>query len=68
MREDREEGDQSGADEQRLRDGGVPDLVGVGLGAVPHEVEAGAGGEPREALRAPGQLEPGGEEAGVWAP
>ena len=59
-----EQADQAGADDERLGDRGVLDRVGVGDGAVGDEVEPGDRGEPAQPVAHPGQLEPGGEEAG----
>ena len=39
-------------------------VVGVGLGAVVHQVQPGAGGQPAQPVLEVGQLEPGREEAG----
>ena len=64
VREDVERGDQAGGHQQRLGDLGVPDRVGVGLGAVVHQVERGHGGQPLEAGPEGRLLEPGGEEPG----
>ena len=64
VREQLERGDQAGGDQQRLGDLGVADRLGVGLGAVVGEVEAGDGGEPVEARGEGRVLEPGREEAG----
>ena len=50
-------------DDQRLGDGGVLDLVGVGGGAEPEQVEAGDLAELGELLGDAGQLEPGREHA-----
>ena len=44
---------------------GVPDLVGVGLGAEVHQVEPGERGPPAQPGLGAGQVEPGGEEAGL---
>ncbi len=64
MGEEAEQRDQSGRHQQRLGDGGVPDGVGVSLGAEVQQIEVCHRGEPLEALLESGQLEPGGEEAG----
>ena len=56
--------DQPGGDQQRLRDGGVADRLRVGLGAVVHQVQAGAGGQPAQPVLEVRQLEPGREESG----
>ena len=64
VREDGQEGDETGADKQRLGHRGVADLLRVGLGAVAHQVQSGAGGEPAQALGHSGELEPRAEETG----
>ena len=64
VREQVERGDQAGGDQQRLGDRGVADRVGVGLGAVVGEVEAGDRGQPVEPRGEGRVLEPGREEAG----
>ena len=56
--------DQAGRDQQRLGDLGVADRVGVRLGAVVGQVEAGDRREPVEARGERRVLEPGREEAG----
>ena len=58
-------GQQGGGDEQWLGARGVPDLVGVGLGAEVDEIDAGEGGPPPQARFGAGQVEPGREEAGL---
>ena len=62
--EDGPQARQRGGHEQRLRDGGVPDGVGVGRGAVGDQVEARGRRGPRDRLGDGRQLEPGGEHAG----
>lgn len=57
-------GDQSGGDEQRLGDGGVTDLVRVGVRAVVHQVEVDGGREGTQTVLDTGEVEPGGQEAG----
>ena len=52
------------ADEQRLRDGGVADLVRVGGGAVADQVEAGDGRPPVRRSATPGSSSHGFEESG----
>ena len=47
-------------DQQRLRDGGVPDLVRVGRGPAPDEVTAGQVGPGGQPVGESGQLEPRG--------
>ena len=64
VREERERGDQAGGDQQRLGDRGVADRLGVGLGAVVGQVEAGDGRQPVEARGEGRVLEPGREETG----
>jgi hypothetical protein len=49
--------------EEGLRDRGVPDRLGVPLGAVVHEIEPGHGGQPDQAVREHGILHPGLQEA-----
>jgi hypothetical protein len=56
--------DEGRTDEQRLRDGGVADLVGVGGRPVTDQVEPGDGGPPREAVLHTGEFEPCLEESG----
>ena len=51
VREQLEGGEQAGGDQQRLGDGGVADRLGVGLGAVVGQVDAGDGGQPAGAGR-----------------
>ena len=55
-------------DQQRLGDRGVPDRLGVGLGAVVDQVQAGDGGPPVSRSANAGDLEPGVRKPGVWAP
>ena len=62
--EQRLRGHQAGGHQERLGDLGVADGVGVGLRAVVGQVDAGHRGEPVEARREGGVLEPGREEAG----
>ena len=57
------QGEQAGADEQRLGDGGVLDRLLVRGRAVGDEVDPGGVGEGGEVLTGTGQLEPRGEEA-----
>jgi hypothetical protein len=64
VREELERRDQTGGDQQRLRDPGVADRLGVRLGAVVRQVQVGDGREPREARREGRILEPGLEESG----
>ena len=64
VREELEGRDQAGRDQQRLGDLGVADRLGVGLGAVVGQVEAGDRGEPVEARGERRVLQPGLEEAG----
>ena len=64
VREDLQRRHQPGGHQQRLGDRGVADRVGVGLGAVVHQVEPGAGREPAQPVLEVGELEPGTEEAG----
>jgi len=56
--------DETGAHDQWLGDSGVPDRLGVGLGAMLDQVDAGDRREPLHAVAESRQLEPGGEEAG----
>ncbi len=53
--------DHAERDDQRLGDGGVFDLVGVGRGAQPAQVEPGDRGEFIDGRIDPGQFEPRGE-------
>ncbi len=64
VREELERGEQARRDEQRLGDRGVPDGLGVGLGAVVREVDTGDGGEPVQPIGEAGFGQPGFEEAG----
>ena len=57
-------GHEAGRDDERLRDGGVLDRLGVGLGAVGHEVVPGGAAEGGQLLAHAVELEPRGEEAG----
>ena len=59
----RAQGEQAGADEQRLGDGGVLDGVLVGRRAVRDEVDLGGVGEGGQPVTQAGQLEPRAEEA-----
>ena len=65
VREDPERGDQPGRHQQRLRDLGAPDLVGIRLGAEVDEVERGHRREPLEPGAELGILEPRVQEAGT---
>jgi hypothetical protein len=56
--------DETCAHDQGLRDCGVPDRLGIGLGAVLDQVDAGDSGKPLHAVAEARQLEPGREEAG----
>jgi hypothetical protein len=56
--------DQPGRHQERLRDLGLADGLGVCLGAVVREVDPGDGGQPGEAGREGRVLEPRREEAG----
>ncbi len=64
VREELEGGDESGRDQQRLRDVGAADGVGIGLGAVVGEVETGDRGQPLEPLGEGRVFQPRGQEAG----
>ena len=69
VREQLERGEQAGGDQQRLGDGGVADRLGVGLGAVVDQVEAGDGGQPVEPLgEGAGPRARASRKPGVWAP
>ena len=68
VREEVERRDQTGRDQQRLGDLGVADRVGVCLGAVVGEVDAGHGGQPVEARGEGRVLQPGREETGGLGP
>ena len=57
--------EQRGRHHQGLGDGGVLDLVRVGRGAEPGQVETGGLRRTRPAGRRPGQLEPGTEHPGL---
>ena len=61
---ERPQGEQPGADEQRLGDRGVLDRVLVGRRAVGDEVDLGGVGQCGQLVTQAGQLEPRGEEAG----
>ncbi|MDR6171359.1 hypothetical protein QE359_002388 [Curtobacterium sp. SORGH_AS776] len=56
--------DETGGDDERLRERRVLDGLGVGLGAVGGEVDADGLGPRPHAVTDGGVLEPGGEEAG----
>ncbi len=64
VREQRAGGHQAGGDQQRLRDGGVLDLLGVRLGTRAHKVEPGDLGPTAEAVGDAVELQPGAEETG----
>ena len=68
MREQLEGRDQPRGHQEGLGDLGVADGLRVGLGAVVRQVDAGDRGEPLEAGREDGVLEPGREEAGGLGP
>jgi len=53
-----------GRDQQGLGDGGVPDLLRAGRGAVGDEVASGQVGPGGETVAEAGQFQPGSEEAG----
>lgn len=63
-REELKQGGQARGDDERLSDGGVPDRVRVGLGAMLEQVDAGDGREPGHPIAVGLQLEPRGEQAG----
>jgi hypothetical protein len=63
VREQRQRRQHPGGHQQRLGDGGVTDGVGVGLGAVVGEVEAGHRGEPVEPVGERVVLQPRTEES-----
>jgi hypothetical protein len=58
------QGHEPGRDDERLRDGGVADRLGVRGRAVGDEVEPGDGTQPSQPLGDVGHLQPRGEEAG----
>ena len=58
-----ERGGDGGGHQQRLRDGGVPDLVGVGGCPAPDQIAAGELGPGLQPGGEAGQLQPGGEES-----
>jgi hypothetical protein len=49
--------------QQRLRDGGVPDLIGVGSGPAPDQVAAGDLRPGADTVGESGQLQPRGKES-----
>ena len=53
---------------EKMGDGGVADGVGVGLGAVVHQVEVGDGRPPGQPIGDTGQVKPGREESGGLRP
>jgi len=55
---------EAGADDQRLRDGGVADGVGIRRRAVLDEVDSGYGGKPLQAFANAWDVQPRGEETG----
>ena len=63
-----ERGQQAGGDEQRLGDGGVPDRLGVGLGAVVPQVERRRQRRTSQAVGEGLLGQPRSQEAGVCAP
>jgi hypothetical protein len=68
MREQLEGRQQPGGDQQRLRDGGVADRLGVRLGAVVRKVQTAYRGEPGGAGGEAGLTQPGLEETGGLRP
>ena len=54
---------QARGDEQRLRHGGVPDGLGVGVDAVVLQVETAHGAEPGQPVGERGLFDPGAQEA-----
>lgn len=56
-------GQQARRDQQRLGDGCVTDLLGVGLGAVMHQVEVDGGRPLGDPVGDAGKFEPGGQQA-----
>ncbi len=63
--EERMQGHDARRHDERLRDGGVADGVGVGRRAVGHEVEARRVAQLTQPQRVLGAIEPRGEEAGL---
>lgn len=66
--QERLQGDEAGADDEGLGDGRGPDRRLVRGRAVGDEVDVRRGGQPLEAVTEAGEVEPGGEEAGLWEP
>ena len=64
VREQLECGQQAGGDQQRLRDRGVANGLGVGLGPVVHEVQTGHRRHPVQPFGERGLRYPGSEESG----
>ena len=68
VREQLERGEQAGGDQQRLGDRGVADGLGVGLGPVVAQIEAGDGGQPGQPVGEGGLGQPRLRNPGVCAP
>jgi hypothetical protein len=68
VREDLQRGDQPGGTSSGWATAVSRNGVGVGLGAVVHQVQAGAGRQPAQPFLEVRELEPGREEPGAWAP